>query len=108
MIWNFTNDDTRCPGRDGLDAYLAGRLDRLEAVLADRTWLTERFTIADILMADALRFFDKTDILSNRPACRAYADRATLRLSFAKAHADQIVHFEATAPGPDAAAGTDH
>lgn len=95
LIWSFAEDDTRCPGCDGLDAYLDGRLDRLEAALAGREWLAGRFSVADILMADALRLFDDSDLLTNRPACRAYLERATARPAFLKAHADQIAHFEA-------------
>jgi glutathione S-transferase len=95
VIWRFAQDDTRCPGHDRLDAYLDGRLTRLEAVLAGREWLAGRFSAADILMADALRLFDGSDVLADFPACRAYVARATARSAFRKAHADQLAHFAA-------------
>lgn len=95
LIWRFSGDAARCPGRDGLDAYLDARLDRLEAVLAGRDWLAGRFSVADVLMADALRTFDGSDVLTGRPGCRAYVERATARPAFARARADQIAHFEA-------------
>ncbi len=64
-------------------------------MLAGREWLAGRFSAADILMADALRLFDGSDVLSDFPACRAYVARATARPAFRKAHADQLAHFAA-------------
>ncbi|MFQ6549971.1 glutathione S-transferase family protein [Aestuariibius sp. 2305UL40-4] len=95
IICDFAKDDTRTPGREALDTYLTGRLDGMEAVLATRDWLAGRFSIADILMADAFRLFDGTDILADHPACQGYVDRATARPAFQKALADQLAHFAA-------------
>ena len=69
--------------------------EHLEAVLAGREWLAATFSVADILMADALRLVDRFDGLAAFPACRAYVTRATARPSFVKAHADQIAHIAA-------------
>jgi glutathione S-transferase len=71
------------------------RLKHMEPVLAGREWLAGTFSVADILMADVLRLFDRFDGLAGYPACRDYVARATARPSFAKAHADQMAHFAA-------------
>jgi len=78
-----------------LDGFLTLRLKRMEPVLAEREWLAGTFSIADILMADALRLVDRFDGLADYPACRAYVARATSRPFFVKAHADQMAHFAA-------------
>jgi glutathione S-transferase len=57
--------------------------------------LAGAFSVADILMADALYLVDRFDGLATYPVCRNYIARATARPSFAKAHADQIAHFAA-------------
>jgi glutathione S-transferase len=81
------------------DSFLKdSRLKHLESLLAQRDWLTERFSVADILMADVLRLVDRFDGLADYPACRAYIARATARPAFKKAHADQMAHFAAADP----------
>ncbi|WP_245999356.1 glutathione binding-like protein [Paracoccus methylarcula] len=61
-----------------------------------REWLAaSRFTIADILMSDALRMPNKLGKLENYGALRAYVARACNRPAFQKAHQDQLAHFEA-------------
>jgi len=78
------------------DSFLkASRLAHLERVIAEREWLAPTFSIADIVMADALRLVDRFDGLADYPACRAYVARATARPAFVKAHADQMAHFAA-------------
>ncbi len=88
-------DNEQTAGRQALDAFLAARLDHMEQVLADRTWLTGAFSVADILMSDVLHLVDRFDGLAEYPACRAYVERATARPAFKKAHADQMEHFAA-------------
>src|SRR3546814_3045758 len=74
---------------------MADRLDHLENVLQDREWLSaDRFTAADLLMADVLRV-PKIRSFGDRPATEAYVARVTDRPSFKKAHADQLAHFAA-------------
>jgi len=85
------NDDT--PAWKFLDGFLTLRLQRMEPVLARSEWLAGTFSIADILMADALRLVDRFDGLKAYPACRGYVARATARPAFVKAHADQMAHF---------------
>jgi glutathione S-transferase len=78
-----------------LAGWMGNRLDQLEKVLSEREWLAaDRFTVADLLMADVLRV-SAVRSFGNRPATEAYVTRATDRPSFKKARADQIAHFEA-------------
>ena len=80
---------------DELTGWMGKRLDQLERVLIEQEWLAaERFTVADLLMADVLRV-PKVRSFGDRPATEAYVTRATDRTSFKKAQADQIGHFEA-------------
>jgi glutathione S-transferase len=80
---------------NGLTGWLGMRLQHLEAVLSEREWLAaDRFTVADLLMADVLRVPD-VRAFGKRPATEAYVARATGRPAFRNAYADQIAHFEA-------------
>ncbi|KAF1004731.1 MAG: Disulfide-bond oxidoreductase YfcG [Luteibacter sp.] len=83
------------PGWAFIDGFLQARLRHMETILAGREWLTDRFSVADILMADVLRLVDRFDGLASYPLCRAYVGRATSRPAFEKARADQIAHFAA-------------
>ena len=94
-IFKFSGDTTQTPGRKHLDAFLLARLQHMESVLVEREWLSNSFSIADILMADVLRLVDRFDGLAKHPSCRDYVARATARPSFVKAHADQMAHFAA-------------
>lgn len=78
-----------------LTGWMGQRLDQLEEILREREWLAaDRFTVADLLMADVLRV-PKVRAFADRPATEAYVARATGRPAFRKAHADQIALFEA-------------
>ena len=80
---------------EGLTGWMGRRLDQLERVLREHEWLAaERFTVADLLMADVLRI-SAVRSFGDRPATEAYVSRATDRASFKKARADQIGHFQA-------------
>jgi glutathione S-transferase len=80
---------------NGLGEWLGKRLDQLEKVLGEREWLAaDRFTVADLLMADVLRV-SKVRAFGDRPASEAYVARVTDRPAFKKARADQIDHFAA-------------
>lgn len=95
-LFQFSGDTgENNPAWKQFDAFVTGRLDRLEPVLAKREWLAGTFSIADILMADVLRLVDRFDGLRNHPAARDYVARATTRPAFVKAHADQMAHFAA-------------
>ena len=91
----FSGDTDQSSMRKFFDGFLEARLKSMEAVLVEREWLTEAFSVADILMADVLRLVDRFDGLAEFHACRAYVARATVRPTFVKAHADQMAHFAA-------------
>jgi glutathione S-transferase len=81
-----------------LTGWMGMRLGQLESVLSKREWLAaDRFTVADLLMADVLRVSDVRSF-GDRPATEAFITRATDRPSFKKSRADQIAHFEAADP----------
>jgi len=78
-----------------LTGWLESRLDYMESILKEREWLVaDRFTVADLLMADVLRVA-KVRSFGDRPATESYVTRMTERPSFKKAHADQMAHFAA-------------
>lgn len=80
---------------NGLSDWVQNRLSQLEKVLEERKWLVaDRFTAADLLMADVLRI-PKVRAFGDRPASEAYVARVTDRPAFKKAHADQMAHFAA-------------
>ncbi len=78
-----------------LAGWLQSRLDHMEGILKSREWLAaDRFTVADLLMADVLRV-EKVRAFGDRPATEAYVARITDRTAFKKVHADQMAHFAA-------------
>lgn len=84
------------PPENPLDGWLNARLDRLNAVLATRDHLAaNRFTVADLLMADILRVPKLRAMLGPYPALEAYTARITDRPAFRKACKDQMDHFAA-------------
>ncbi|MGM0429554.1 MAG: glutathione S-transferase family protein [Pseudomonadota bacterium] len=94
-IFKFSGDTIETPGRNHLDDFLKARLKHMEAVLVNREWLANNFSVADIVMADVLRLIHRFNGLAEYPACRGYVERATARPAFIKAHKDQIAHFAA-------------
>jgi len=77
-----------------LTGWMRQRLDHIERILGERAWLAaNRFTVADLLMADVLRVPD-VRAFGDRPATEAYVTRVTDRPSFKKAQGDQIRQFE--------------
>jgi glutathione S-transferase len=80
---------------NGLSGWLDSRLAHVESVLVDREWLVQdRFTIADLIMADVLRI-PAVRGRGHRPASESYVARLLSRPAFGKAHADQLAHFSA-------------
>ena len=78
---------------NGLTGWLRQRLDHVESTLQEREWLAAgRFTVADMLMADALRV-PQVRAFGERPASEAYITRVTGRPAFKKALADQLAFF---------------
>jgi glutathione S-transferase len=80
---------------NALTAWMEKRLAQLEQVLSGRDWLAaDRFTVADLLMADVLRI-PLVRAFGDRPASETYVSRITARPAFLKAHADQMRFFAA-------------
>lgn len=80
---------------NSLADWMGKRLEQVEQVLREREWLAaNRFTAADLLMADVLRV-PKVRSSGDRPATEAYVARVTDRPAFRKARADQLAHFAA-------------
>lgn len=85
------------PPDNPLEGWLQSRLARLDAVLASRDHLAaNRFTVADLLMADVLRVPKLRAELDAYPALSAFMTRTLDRPAFRKAHQDQLDHFAAT------------
>ena len=84
------------PPENPLEGWLASRLTRLDSVLAQRDHLAaDRFTVADLLMADILRVPKLRAALGPYPALAAYTTRILARPAFVKARQDQLDHFAA-------------
>ena len=80
---------------NGLVGWMNQRLTHIERVLSERQWLAaNRFTVADLLMADVLRV-SLVRAHGERPATEAYIKRIIGRPAFRKAHTDQMAHFAA-------------
>jgi len=74
------------------------RLAQLEDWLGGRDYLENRFTAGDLLMTTVLRILRHTDIVSGRPALKAYQERCEARPAFRKAMADHLKPFAAGPP----------
>jgi glutathione S-transferase len=84
------------PADNPLQGWMGQRFDRLEAVMQSRDWLAaDRFTVADILMAEVLRVPSVLTALDNRTAISDYVARVCARPAFQKAYRDQMAHFAA-------------
>jgi glutathione S-transferase len=84
------------PPENALEGWLNARLDRLTAVLSTRDYLAaDRFTVADLLMADILRVPKLRAMLGPYPALEAYTARITARPAFLKSRQDQLDLFAA-------------
>jgi glutathione S-transferase len=84
------------PAENPLEGWLTARLDRLNAVLSTRDNLAaNRFTVADLLMADILRTPKLRATLGPFAALEAYIARITSRPAFLKARQDQLDLFAA-------------
>lgn len=79
-----------------LTGWMQQRFERLEAVLADRDWLTGTFSVADLLLSDILRVPGDLGALDGRDTLKDYVARNQARPAWRKAHADQLAHFAAS------------
>ncbi len=94
-IFRWVNDPGDSDTRKFFDGFLVKRLTHMNAVLTDREWLGDSFSIADIAMSDVMRLEHRYGGLAAYPACLAYVERAMARPAFKKAYADQLAHFAA-------------
>ncbi len=87
------------PAPAELEAHLMtgmqGRLSALEGLMADREWITDDFSAADILLVDVLRPAQNEGALEGFPALTAYVERATARPAFQRAMKDHMAHWAA-------------
>lgn len=74
---------------------MEAKLEALQEAVADKEWLADGFSIADIAMVEVLRVVAAEDALSGFPVLIAYVDRATSRPAFKKAMADHLQHWQA-------------
>jgi glutathione S-transferase len=82
-----------------MTGWMQSRLGHIERVLGEREWLAaNRFTVADLLMADVLRV-SAVRAFGDRPASEAYVARVTARPAFQKALADQLALYAAADVG---------
>jgi glutathione S-transferase len=83
--------------RPGVVEMVRRRLGELASCLDGRNHLVGSFSAADILMTSVLRVLRHTDLLQEQPALVAYKERCEARPAFAKALADQMAAFAASA-----------
>ena len=83
--------------RPGAIEAVQKRLAQLEDWLGGRDYLEDRFTAGDLLMTTVLRILRNTDLVSGRPALKAYQERCEARPAFQKAMVDHLRPFEASA-----------
>lgn len=77
-----------------LGPWVMTRLKQLNDVLAKREWLAGgQFTVADILMSDALRVPKVLAVANEFPSLSQYVDRACARPAFKRAYDGQMAHF---------------
>jgi len=97
-IFMFSGDTESTPGRENLENFLESRLKHMNKVLAEHEWLAGAFSIADIVMVDALRLVDRFSRLKQYEACREYISRGTERPAFLKAYKDQMAFYSEADP----------
>lgn len=81
--------------RPEVEAAVRKRLGELAAWIGERTWLEDRFTAGDLMMASVLRILRHTDLVAAEPVLHAYLGRCEARPAFQKALAAQLGDFEA-------------
>lgn len=81
-----------------IEERLVGRLGRLSEALGTRNWLTERFSVADILMAHVLMPLIDRGFAAMPDNLAAYVERARARPAFQAALAAQLADFTDAPP----------
>lgn len=78
-----------------VEARIRERLGELSARLGDADWIDGGFSAADVLLVQALRRLEGSDLLAGNLA--AYVERGKARPAFQRAFAAQLAVFEARA-----------
>jgi glutathione S-transferase len=86
--------DWQDEAKDLVRPFAVMRLAQLSAVLGQKDWLEDRFTIGDLLMIDVLRAATPPELLAAHPNLAAYVERGTSRPAFRAALAAQLADFE--------------
>lgn len=84
-----------------LEDILRLRLAALDTVLTDREWLEDGFTAGDLLVIQALRRLEGTDLLEAYPHLPAYMARGKTRPAFMRAFQAQRETWLSTTTAPD-------
>lgn len=87
------DDPAALARRPALLERVEKKLNELDRVLADREYLLDRFTAADILMTAVLRILRNTGSVARFPALNAYFERCNARPASRKALADHMAVF---------------
>jgi glutathione S-transferase len=79
-----------------VEARIHERLGELSARLGDAEWLDGAFSAADVLMVQALRRLEGSELLAAFPNLAAYVERGKARPAFKRAFAAQLAVVEGT------------
>ena len=85
--------------RKAAASFASRRLETLSHSLGQKEWLTDRFTIADIMMVSVLRSVRHTDLLDPHTNLVTYRERGEARPAFIKALGDQMADFTVATKG---------
>lgn len=81
-----------------VEQRIRDRLAELSAHLGGADWLDGAFSVADVLMIQALRRLEGSALLATFPSLAAYVERGKARPAFKRAFAAQLAVFEASTP----------
>lgn len=79
--------------RPGVEASIRTRLGRLSDWIGERTYLEDRFTAGDLMMASVLRGLEESGLMEATPNVAQYYRRCTSRPAFECALAAQLADF---------------
>jgi glutathione S-transferase len=76
-----------------VEDQIRNRLTELEVRLGHKDWLDGDFTAGDLVMIQALRRLNGSDLLTNHPKLSDYVARGEARPAFRRAFAAQLAVF---------------
>ena len=80
-----------------VEERISSRLGELSTRLGGADWLDGAFSAADLVMVQALRRLEGSDLLASFPNLVAYVERGKARPAFKRAFAAQLAVFEGKA-----------